>query len=199
MTGEAQKALRLSIAYTLMLAICAAGFLALHHQYNSAEPVLPEPGPRPGIPTDNLDLVLATAALHGRGQSSETVRVSVPREERDLFREHLKNIAPQRGWFISDLDLYGMTIVMPTQDLAVLEDIRTDPIRWAISNINPGAEAAGPASTDLTKVRLQIGKIRPVSWYIQIASMTMLLGGTICAGLSALACYAITAHEWRRA
>lgn len=185
MTDNYGIAIRIAFASALVLLVCVVGFVALYHHYYNDLQTLPEPGPPVGIVEENLSLVHVIAALQGGDQHDQTVRVKVPTIDNERFRKHLKNIAAQQGWFISNVDNYGMTIVVPTRDLSKLEDMKADPISWTTRNIDTASGVVDMDRTDLIRVWLRIDASDHYPKTLQILGMIIFSLGAI-ASVSAI-------------
>ena len=126
------------------------------HQKALGNSLLPPPKPAAAVPPDNGYLLLATA-LQKRGPADTTLAVTVDPADQANFRDHLFNLAPQQGWYAHNSNYrHDVQLVIPRADLPEIEQIAIYPTGWTLRRLANPTPPAGPASTDLINVHLDI-------------------------------------------
>ena len=152
-----KKALLLVTLWAGVLAFAWTGWTALRADDNySTNTTLPAATPRIPNATEKLSTLIEVAIQNdGVAKIRKTIHLHIRDDSR--FRNNLFNIAAQRGWFIHSVDARGISVVAPAEALTQINDVTQNPVKWILTNRDPGLPAQPPADTsNLVNVRLDI-------------------------------------------
>ena len=124
-------------------------------------------------PSDDRIVDVITTALWN--DTAEHYKVEIRTEDNENFRQHLRNIGAQRGWFTHESDQSAIKIVVPEHELHQLAEIQADPTGWIKKNTNPGAPSIGPSGPDLVNVRIAIHNQRASFFFLRVTGVTALV------------------------
>ena len=90
---------------------------------------------------------------------------SVTVQAKDIvnFRLHLEEAARRNGWLAYRGNSRSACIIMPVQELDLLDGLENDPTNWATTRTAGAAQSIGPANLDLVKVKVRIVAATPLS------------------------------------
>ena len=103
---------------------------------------------------ENLDAVLALG--HSGQQAFIRKSIKVPSNNTETFKKHLEIAALQQGWFAYTQSPGVKGLIMPAEELPMLDNLQQDPMGWITDRRATEAKAQAPSSLNLVIVHLDI-------------------------------------------
>lgn len=93
---------------------------------------------------DTLDTAVAALAVQQLSDRQSSTNVSLWGEDRRNWLSHLSNIATQKGWFPHSMHEDSIQIILPPQDLHIIQAAQKDPYQWLSTHRDHHAPAEAP-------------------------------------------------------
>ena len=184
LTDQSKLVALLGMLVVLLFA-CLVGYGGYVAVQKSQKPsTLPVPTREVRPSPENLSLVLAIAV---RSEPAGVERfVTVPYEDVRNFKDHLSIAATQRGWFLYEPNHYSAYLVIPAEELPVLDLLEADPVGWVTAESSRQEEPRGPSTLNLVKVSLEIDPdgITLSNFWAILGIFGVVAGGGLAASLA---------------
>ena len=153
MTQTHPRAILITLTALTALCIIAAAVSNFQISRTPERALPPHPEIRLSPSPENLPAILEAGRIN---TALITKRLLVPHMDVHSFNRHLHLAAIKQGWFPYRTNPRTTSIVMPAEELPLLDDLEANPIRWVSQQTATNAEPKGPSSLNLVKVDLII-------------------------------------------
>ena len=152
---------------------------------------LSPPPPKPAPSPEGLGIVMDLT--HTGFPPIVQREISIPRQDVKHFHQHLEAAAMQQGWFAYEQPREGLgsaaIIIMPADELHMLDDIEPDPIGWTTSRNTGPITPRPPSDLNLVKAGLDINPSNHLAFTLWIlAAAICTIGNIVLIVLALLHC-----------
>ena len=132
------------------------GAIALLITADKVDAQFTDPGPVNIIPApEHVNRIIDTA----RPSSGPTkLRYQVFLQPADLgrFRKHFRTMAPSQGWYPHGTKPHNLMVVLPAEELPLLQAVAEDPVGWVSRNTSQDKTAKTPPALNLVNAELEL-------------------------------------------